>query len=109
MLCIPMSGITSSMVPLPSASENSLNISMDEELPCVSVSVMGSSVWGCCVLPRASRGFASQLLCCWAVLAVYFGRQKLLWLFFPHFQLVLQSNKKVDKGWKMAKGSGMGE
>jgi len=61
------------------------------------------------MVPCASCGFASQPLCCWAVLEVHFGRQKLLWLFFLHFQLDLQSNKKVGKGWKMTKGSGMGQ
>lgn len=98
MLCIQMSDILNPIAPLPSSSENSLNVPMDEELPCVSVPVMGSSVRGCSVLPHASRSFTTQPLCCWAVLAVCFGRQKLLQLSFPPFQMDLQGNKKVDKG-----------
>lgn len=43
MLRIQMSGTTNPMIPLPSALEKPLNVSMDGDLPCVSESEKGSS------------------------------------------------------------------
>lgn len=67
-LCIQMSGVINPMVPLLSASENSLNISMDEKFPFVSVRVMGSSVWDvvwCHVLAVALQANRCAVGHCW--------------------------------------------
>lgn len=43
MLCVHLSGTTDPMIPLPSALEKLLNVSMDGDLLCVSESEMESS------------------------------------------------------------------